>query len=111
MAFAVVGTTKVLRERRTLRRFPTEREAIEHALRADMRWWDDVWVEKCEPVAPKPEWTEPVLPFRMLWVGGYAYLIDAEGRKLASILGNQRQREWMTERFIAAGLVVDAEET
>ena len=35
----------------------------------------------------------PPFPWNVQWVGGYAYVIDADGRKIASLLGSQKRRE------------------
>ena len=82
-----------------IRRFATQDEAIEHALKADMRAWDDVWVEPGTwPAGSNPPPTEPPpFPWTVLWQGQHAYVIDADGRKIAVLLGSQRQREFVAE--------------
>jgi hypothetical protein len=56
--------------------------------------WHKVWVE--ERAEKKPvEPALPAMPWSVLWQGGYAYIVDADGRKIMSLLGSQKQREFV----------------
>jgi len=66
--------------------------------------WRRVWVEAVErkpsrPAAPEAP-SRP--PLDVVWEGGFAYLVDADGRKIASLLGSQSRREQV------AALILDA---
>lgn len=86
------GATLCLR-----RNFKTHDAATAHALKVDMSRWDDIWVQ---PHVPRIDvaFAPPTFPFSVEWSAqGHAYLTDANGRKLASLLGTQKQREWLAE--------------
>lgn len=100
--FAVLGTAFGSSVPMTIRRHPTHDAAVTHALSLDMTKWDDVWVEKASPRPVKAERPyPPPFPWNVQWVGGYAYVVDANGNKLASLLGSQKTREFV------AGIVCD----
>ncbi len=101
--FAVMGTAFGNAEKKmVIRRHSTHEAAAGHALRLDMAKWDDVWVEPVAKIAGKPERPyPPPLPWTVEWVGGYAYVVDAKGNKLASLLGDQRTKEYF------AGVICD----
>ena len=44
----------------------------------------------------------PPLPWNVLWVEGYCYLISADGRKIATLYGKQIQREAVAEAMLMA---------
>lgn len=44
----------------------------------------------------------PKLPWNVLWIEGFCYLIDAEERKIATLYGRQEQREAVAEAMIMA---------
>lgn len=79
----------------TLRRgFACYDDAADHPVQ--MSLWKRVWISEVEPAPVKIE-TPPPFPWNVLWVGGYAYVIDADGRKIASLLGSQKRREHVAE--------------
>lgn len=87
--------------RLTLRRFGRHEDAAAHALKVNLDVWDDVWVDR-ELVTVRPEITgPPPMPWSAEWVGGNAYVIDATGKKIACLLGPQKQRE------LVAGFLCD----
>ena len=82
----------------TLRRHFQSRDAAEsHPVL--MSKWRRVWVEEMprpqvevrQKQIPNPD--EAPLPWRIQWVKGFTYLVDADGRKLASLLGSRAKRE------------------
>lgn len=44
----------------------------------------------------------PKLPWNVLWVGGFCYLVDRDGKKIATLLGRQDQREAVAEAMLMA---------
>ena len=54
--------------------------------------WKRVWVEMTATV-PLRDTSPPPLPWRVEWVGGRAYVLDANGKRIASLLGTQEKRE------------------
>lgn len=85
-----------------LRRFREREAAARHALTVDMAVWDDVWIaESAVPDPPAEPTAPPPFPWSVYWAGGYAYIIDATGKKIASLLGSQKQREFV------AGVLID----
>lgn len=84
----------------TLRKFYNHHDACAYALAVNMDKWDDIWVEDVigqyreEPTAPPP------FPWSVLWVDGRAYVTDSDGRKIATLLGTQKQREFVSELLI-----------
>lgn len=78
-----------------LRRFATEDDAVKHALKVNMDVWEDVWVRAgTKSVAPEVT-APPPYPWSVLWQGGFAYIVDADGKKIGSLLGPQKQREFV----------------
>jgi hypothetical protein len=92
-SFEVRATSKATGKEFTLRRFDDQQAAIAHALGADMNAWDDVWVAPVQK--PPAEFQAPKFPWAVEWVHGRAYVVDADGRKIASLLGSQQQREFV----------------
>lgn len=85
-----------------LRRLATHAAAMAHAARVTLALWDDVRVVQAEESPPKPEPTEPPpFPWSVLWVAGRSYVLDARGAKIATLLGSQKQREFV------AGILID----
>jgi hypothetical protein len=79
----------------TLRIFDDEAVACQHALKVNMDLWDDVLVEPRETPGPQPLLAPPPFPWNVLWTDeGHAYVTDAHGRKIASLLGTLHQR-WL----------------
>ena len=87
------GTTHILRKG-----FATKDAALDHPVRLSL--WKRVWVKKSPPVVKKDE-SPPMLPWSVEWVGGYAYMVDSKGRKIASLLGNQKCREYVANIICA----------
>ena len=83
MAETHEGTTHILRKG-----FSSEEAALGHPVRLSL--WKRVWVEKS--TTPKPV-EPPKPPFTVEWTGGFAYLLDSTGRRVASLLGTQANRE------------------
>ena len=83
----------------TLRRhFKTMDDAESHPIIGAK--WKRVWVEemlrpKVEKVTkPEPKSDDlPPLPWRVQWVKGFTYLVDADGKKIASLLGAHAKRD------------------
>ena len=83
----------------TLRRNFASRDAAEsHPIHLSK--WKRVWVEemarsKVEKVTkPEPKSDDlPPLPWRVQWVKGFTYLVDADGKKIASLLGAHAKRD------------------
>jgi hypothetical protein len=71
--------------------FLSEEEALDHPV--TLSRWRRVWVEE-EPQAPKRNETSPPLPWSIEWCGGFAYVVAADGTKIASLLGTQKRREF-----------------
>lgn len=97
--FEVCGVPKAGGEPLVMRRFTDEAKAVNHALAADMSAWDDVFVRPASVPVPADVTEPPPRPWTVLWTGAFAYIIDANGKKLASLLGPQAQRE-----FVAAAV-------
>lgn len=83
-----------------LRRFETREEAEDHPV--VMRHWRRVWVAEREVQAPPPD-VDPPLPWTVEWTGGFAYVVDADGRKIASLLGSQKRREFVADVICSIG--------
>lgn len=100
MEFAIKGETKdggILMLRRG---FPTRDAAEDHPIQ--MSLWKRVWVEEIEPV-PVPIETPPPFPWTVQWIGVFAYVLDADGRRIASLLGSQKRREHVAEIICGLG--------
>ena len=54
--------------------------------------WKRTWIEEA-PDPPERDVSSPPLPWRVEWVGERAYVLDADGKKIASLLGTQERRE------------------
>jgi len=72
-----------------LRRFATKEAAESHRVR--MSHWKRVWIEAGQ--REKPDESFPPKPWNVMWIGGMAYLVDANEKKFASLLGTQARRE------------------
>lgn len=48
-----------------------------------------------------PNEAPPPFPWNIEWLGGYAYVVDATGRRIMSLLGTQKQREHVAEIICA----------
>lgn len=83
-----------------LRRFDTREEAEDHPV--VMKHWRRVWVAECEVADRLPD-IAPPLPWTVEWVGGHAYVVDADGRKIASLLGSQKRREYVANVIYSIG--------
>ena len=96
-SFAVRGTPKGGGAVLTLKSFDSHDDAINHALGVNLKYWDDVWVEKADRrrLPQRAPFVPPPFPWSVLWVNGHAYLAAADGRKIASLLGTQEMREYV----------------
>ena len=55
--------------------------------------WKRVWIDEAPP-PPKPRSVAALRPWTVEWTSaGFAYVLDAEGNKIASLLGPQKRRE------------------
>lgn len=99
---AVLGTGNGQTRPMILRRFLDPHSAHDYAQNVNMKYWDRIWVEE---IASRPDKninpSAPPIPWNVQWINGFAYLVAADGRKLASLLGPQAQRE------IVAGMIID----
>ncbi len=94
--FAVKGRChigKVL----TLRRFVDRDKAAEYALTINMDMWDDIWVEEVRPNS-RHSIEPPSPPFVVMG----DYVLDANKRKVASLLGSQEVKEAFASMLIGA---------
>jgi len=92
--FAVTAETHQGKVMVLRRGFMSRQEAEAHPVKLSL--WKSVWVEEMK-ATPKPIETPPPFPWTVLWCAGRAYLVDAEGRKFASLLGSQKRREFVAE--------------
>lgn len=61
-----------------------------------------VWIEKVPPVQvevrtkpePSPD-DPPPYPWTVQWRGNFAYIVDADGKKIASLLGSKKRKEYV----------------
>ena len=90
------GKTLILR-----RGFASEDDALDHPVR--LAHWKRIWVEKGPPLE-LPDNSPPPFPWNVLWVNGRSYMIDADGKKFATLLGTQARREHV------AGILCDLSE-
>ena len=89
--------------------FPTREAAEDYPIKLAL--WRRVWVQKTVlPVAPKAAtlrqpWTieEPV-------GNSFTYLRDADGARIASLLGRAEQRDRFVDALTSAGLVLPVPE-
>lgn len=86
-----------------LRYFDTKEEAESHPVKLSL--WHRVWVEK----TPEPE--KHAATLRLPWrpenpVGSrFTYLRDADGVRIASLLGPEEQRQRVVAILVAKGIV------
>ncbi len=52
-----------------------------------------------KPIGPE---ALPKLPWNILWIDGFCYLVAADNRKIATIYGRQEQREAVAWTMMAA---------
>jgi hypothetical protein len=93
----------------TLRKgFASQGEAEDHPV--TMKFWKRVWIEPDSTPAPVPK-SKTLPPFPWNWVAAgkpsasgafHAYLVDANGRKIAAIWGAE------SERALVADFIVDS---
>lgn len=85
----------------TLRKgFASEDDALSHPVR--LSHWKRVWVEEDSASVPRGD-SPPPFPWSVLWVGGFAYVVDAGGKKIASLLGTQARREYVADILCSLG--------
>lgn len=93
-SWAVMAETHAGKVVALRRGFPTRDDAEDHPVIA--RHWRRIWVQHTDyAVAGRHEPVDPTAPFpwSVLWDGGRAYVQDARGRKIATLLGPQARRE------------------
>ena len=71
--------------------FATREQAEDHPVVA--RHWSKIWIEPETEAQKAPDILPPDLPWTVEWLGGYAYAVDAHGKKIMSLLGPQKTRE------------------
>jgi hypothetical protein len=77
----------------TLRRFATRPEAEAYLPRVNPQFWSAPRiVEDDKVVAPEATAPSP-MPWSVKWQGGFAYMIDANGKTVGTLYGSQSQRE------------------
>ena len=75
----------------TLRRgFASEDDALDHPVRLAL--WKRVWVESTPPSEP-PDNSPPPFPWSVRWAGSLAYMVGADGKVFATLLGTHTRRE------------------
>lgn len=90
VTFAVMAELNDGKTAAIRRGFPTREAAEDYPVKLSL--WKRVWIER-EPDAPV--YTDPPQPWTVEWIRGFAYVLAADGRKIASLLGPQRQREYV----------------
>lgn len=85
----------------TLRLFDTREEAESYPVR--MKNWKRVWVEAVLRAGQRIIDGPPKHPWTVEWTSSYAYVVDADGNKIASLLGPQKQREYVAEILCGLG--------
>lgn len=103
MKYAVMASDKGCDNRVLLRRCDDYDSAAAHALKANMKYWEDVWVEEDRTITPIYE--DPMMPLEVLWEGHFAYIVDSNKRKIASLLGTYETRAWLYDQLQKAGLI------
>lgn len=84
-----------------LRHLQTKRDAELHMQRLEGdRHWRRLWIEatprKIGRDRPKKL---PEFPWRVIWVGGFTYVEDARGQKIAVLLGPNNVREFVATKL------------
>ena len=74
--------------------FATREAALDHPVKASN--WAKVWVEEMVAETPAIE-DAPPFPWTVEWTKGRAYVVDARGKRFASLLGTQKRREQVAE--------------
>lgn len=86
-----------------LRTLQTKRDAEMHMRRLESEpQWRRLWIEpapkkRARPVRPEGP---PPFPWRATWFNGFAYVEDANGHKLAVLLGPNDVREYVAARLM-----------
>ncbi len=70
--------------------FATENDALDHPVR--LAHWKKIWVEESPPLE-QPDTSSPPFPWAVEWIRGRAYVVDANGKKFATLFGTQARRE------------------
>lgn len=91
-SWAVMAETRAGKVMTLRRGFPTKDKAEDHPVIA--AHWKRVWVERSDrPLTPEPADPSAPLPWSVVWDSPHAYVQDAKGRKIATLLGPQARRE------------------
>ena len=86
---SLTGKTHILKKG-----FATEDAALDHPVQ--LAHWKRIWVEEAREKEP-PNDTPPTFPWAVEWVHGRAYVLDGNGKRIATLLGTQRRREQVAE--------------
>ena len=79
------GKTLILRKG-----FANEDDALDHPVR--LAHWKRIWIEKSLP-EEQPDNSAPPFPWSVRWAGTLTYMLDANGKVFATLLGTQARRE------------------
>ena len=79
------GKTHILRKG-----FATEDDALDHPVR--LTHWKRVWVEE-GPLEEQPDHSAPPFPWSVRWAGSLTYMVDANGKVFATLLGTRARRD------------------
>ena len=74
--------------------FTTEDAALDHPVK--LANWACVWVTETPPT-PEPDNSPPPFPWTAEWRGRYLYMMDANGKRFASIWGTTARQEYVAK--------------
>ncbi len=75
----------------TLRKgFASEGDALDHPVRLAL--WKRIWIEMSPPLE-QPDNSPPPFPWSVRWAGSLAYMVGADGKVFATLLGTRARRE------------------
>lgn len=94
------GRTLMLR-----RGFSSRDAAFDHPVTP--KYWRKIWVE--EVTSRKRMDSAPPFPWRVVWQGQFCYVVDADGSKIACLLGSQKRREHTASALYDLGIAGNAE--
>ena len=98
--FAVRAETKTGDVFTLERHFKSREQAEDHRVKGSR--YRRVWVEEMPRPAvevstkpePRPD-DPPPYPWSVQWRGNFAYIVDADGKKIASLLGSKKRKEFV----------------
>lgn len=95
--FEIRAIGKLDNKEYVLRRLEDQDKAIAHVLKANMEHWDDIYIVEVAEKTSREILAAPKFPWIVEWTRGFAYVLDADGNKIAVLLGPQKQREFVAE--------------